>query len=72
MIYYHLLTKEQGEEAMKLPNLMFQKKFLRPKGCNFFGALDRQFGCPFLFRSEKDRVSIYRKCKECPCRKEDV
>lgn len=70
MMYYHLLTKEQAEEAIKLPNLIFQKTFKRPQGCNFFGAMDKEFGCPFLFRSEKERINIYQRCKRCTCRKE--
>lgn len=69
-MYFHLLSKEQTEEAIKLPNLIFQKTFRKPDNCGFFGALDKQFGCPFLFRSEKDRTHINNQCKVCPCRKE--
>lgn len=47
-MYFHLLSKEQTEEAIKLPNLIFQKTFRKPDNCGFFGALDKQFGCPFF------------------------
>lgn len=70
IMYYHQLSKEQAEEALKLPNRVFQKTFDKPDNCGYYGALDKQFGCPFLFRSEKDRVSIYQRCKKCTCRKE--
>ena len=71
-LYYHLLTKEQAEEALKLPNHIFQRELKRPQGCNFSGALDKELGCPFLFRSEKDRTHINNQCKACPCRKESL
>lgn len=71
MIYFHLLSKEQAEEVLKLPNLIFQKTLRKPEQCGFFGALDKTFGCPFLFRSEKDRIGINKQCRVCPCRKED-
>lgn len=70
-LYYHMLTKEQAGEAIKLPNAVFQKTFKKPDNCGFFGALDKTFGCPFLFRSEKDRVNIIQRCKTCTCRKEE-
>lgn len=70
MTYYHQLSKEQAEEVLKLPNRVFQNTFDKPDNCGYYGALDKQFGCHFLFRSEKDRVSIYQRCKKCTCRKE--
>lgn len=69
MIYYHLLTQKDAREAIKLPNSVFQKTYSRPENCGFEGALDKQFGCPFLFRSDKDRVSINQRCKNCTCGK---
>lgn len=66
-MYYHLLTKEQAEEALKLPNAVFQKKYSRPSGCNFFGALDLTFGCPFLFKYKRAGMDIEIKCVTCTC-----
>lgn len=66
---YHLLTKEQTEEALKLPNKVFQKTFSKPDRCGYYGALDKTFGCPFLFKSEIQRISINEKCRKCTCRK---
>lgn len=70
MKYYHHLTKEEADEALKLPNKVFQKTYSKPAQCGYYEALDLLFGCPFLFRSEVDRLSISSKCKKCTCRKE--
>lgn len=70
MKYYHHLIKEEADEARKLPNKVFQKTYSRPAQCGYYGALDKTFGCPFLFRSEVNRIGIINKCKVCTCRKE--
>lgn len=70
MIYYHLLSEEEAEKALSLSNAAFQKSFNRPERCGFYGALDRTFGCPFLFKSYIQRINIDIKCKKCTCRKE--
>lgn len=70
MIYYHLLTKKQAEEALKLPNAVFQKTFEKPDKCGYFGALDKQFGCPFLIPYTLRGADINEKCRKCTCRKE--
>lgn len=67
MTYFHLLPKEEVKEALRLPNVIFQKKYSRPCGCEFFGALDREFGCPFLFKYKKAGVDIKIKCVSCTC-----
>lgn len=69
MLYYHLLTKEEAEEALKLPAHVFHQEFKRPEGCGYESALDRRFGCPYLFRSERDRSTISRRCPLCACGK---
>lgn len=70
MIYYHLLSKEEAKEALTLSNSVFQKTFSKPERCGFYGALDKQFGCPFLFKNDIQRLNIDTKCKICTCRKE--
>lgn len=70
MMYFHLLSKEQAEEAIKLPNLIFQKTFRKPDNCGFFGALDKTFGCPFLIPYTLKGIDINGKCRRCTCRKE--
>lgn len=69
MTYYHHLTKEEAEEARKLPNKVFQNTYSKPAHCGYYGALDYTFGCPFLFKSEQKRLSINSKCRVCTCRK---
>lgn len=69
MKYYHHLTKEEADEARKLPNEVFQKTYSKPAQCGYYGALDKTFGCPFLFRSEVSRIGIINKCKACTCRR---
>lgn len=67
MTYFHLLPKEEAKEALRLSNVVFQQRYSRPLGCNFFGALDREFGCPFLFKYKKAGVDIKIKCLTCTC-----
>lgn len=69
MIYFHLLSEEDAKEALALSNTVFQKTFCKPERCGFHGALDKQFGCPFLFKSNTQRLNIDIKCKNCTCRK---
>lgn len=69
MKYFHRLTQEQVEEAIKLTTAALQKTCSRPYLCGYFGALDKNFGCPFLFR-EKERQNINNRCRTCTCRKE--
>lgn len=69
MKYFHHLTKEEAKEALSFPGKLFQKAFARPHLCGYFGALDKNFGCPFLFR-EKERQNINNRCRTCTCRKE--
>lgn len=70
MIYYHLLSEDEAEKTQELSNANFQKTFSKPERCGFYGALDRQFGCPFIFRSNIQRINIDIKCRTCTCRKE--
>ena len=47
-----LLSDEYRELALELPNATFKKMFREPHDCSWTGAIDKQFGCPFLFRGE--------------------
>lgn len=71
MIYFHLLPKDKLEEAVSLPNQIFQNKYSRPAVCGFSGALDKQFGCPFLIPYTLRGVDINEKCKRCTCRRDN-
>lgn len=70
MTYFHLLTPNRVQEAISLPNKVFQKKYSRPVACGFFGALDQEFGCPFLIPYTLKGADINERCKRCTCRKE--
>ena len=71
MTYFHQLSKEETKEALSLPNAIFQKTYSRPSECNFYGALDRTFGCPFIFKYKRAGVDIRIKCGTCTCGKKN-
>lgn len=67
--YYHLLTKEEAEYAMSLPEHVFRRRYKEPNQCRYLDAMDRKFGCAWIFRDEDHRTEIVEQCKECPCGK---
>lgn len=67
MTSFHLLPKEEAKEVIRLPNVIFPKTYSHPSGCDFFGALDRELGCPFLFKYKRAGVDIKIKCLNCTC-----
>lgn len=66
--YYHLLTKEEAEYAMSLPEHVFRRRYKEPDRCRYSDAMDRQFGCAWIFRDDNQRTNIVKQCKKCLCR----
>ena len=67
-INYNSLSYDERIVADRLPREKFLMIFGRPEHCGFEGALDKRFGCPFIFRSG----TLEKHCEGCPCRISDI
>lgn len=65
---YNDLSLQEKEIADRLPKEKFFKIFGRPAHCGYEGALDKVFGCPFIYKSG----DLEKHCVGCHCRISEI